>query len=65
MEKSELHRILDTQKAHLKDGPLSLAQRKDWIDRLINSIIKHQKQLPEAISEDFSHEVKPVHYWQM
>lgn len=59
MEKTELHRILDTQKkAHLKDGPLSLDQRKDWIDRLINSIIKYQKQLPEAISEDFSHRSK-------
>ncbi|MDP6905738.1 MAG: coniferyl aldehyde dehydrogenase, partial [Verrucomicrobiota bacterium] len=55
-DKNDLLRILDLQKkAHLRDGPLSLEQRKEWIDRLINSIIEYQDRLPEAISKDFSH----------
>lgn len=55
-DKNDLLRILDLQKkAHLRDGPLSLEKRKEWIDRLINSIIEYQDRLPEAISKDFSH----------
>ena len=39
-DKKELERILEVQKkAHLRDGPLSIEQRKESIDRLINSII--------------------------
>ena len=55
-DKKELERILEVQKkAHLRDGPLSLEQRKEWIDRLINSIIEYQDKIPVAISKDFSH----------
>ena len=55
-DKNNLLKILDLQKkAHLRDGPLSLEKRKDWIDRLINSIIEYQDKIPEAISKDFSH----------
>ena len=55
-DKNDLLRILDIhKKAHLRDGPLSLEKRKEWIDRLINSIIEYQDRLPEAISKDFSH----------
>ena len=55
-DKNDLLRILDLQKkAHLRDGHLSLEKRKEWIDRLINSIIEYQDRLPEAISKDFSH----------
>ena len=55
-DKKELQRILEVQrKAHLRDGPLSLEQRKEWIDRLINSIIEYQDKIPVAISKDFSH----------
>ena len=54
-DKKELHRILEVQKkAHLRDGPLSIEQRKEWIDRLINSIIEYQDKIPVAISKDFN-----------
>ena len=49
-------KLLEVQKkAHLRDGPLSIEQRKEWIDRLINSIIEYQDKIPVAISKDFSH----------
>ena len=55
-DKKELERILEVQKkAHLRDGPLSLEKRKEWIDRLINCIIEYQDKIPVAISKDFSH----------
>ena len=55
-DKKELERILEVQKkAHLRDGPLSLEKRKEWIDRLINWIIEYQDKIPVAISKDFSH----------
>ncbi len=54
--KEDLNRILKLQKeAHLRDGPLTIEKRKEWIDKLIDSIIKYQDQIPQAISDDFSH----------
>ena len=54
--KEDLNRILKLQKeAHLRDGPLTIEKRKEWIDKLIHSIIKYQDQIPQAISDDFSH----------
>ncbi len=54
--KEELSRILSVQKeAHLRDGPLTIDKRKEWIDRLIDSIIQYQDKIPQAISDDFSH----------
>ena len=48
--------ILKKQKeAHLKDGPLSISSRKDWIDRCISSLIKYQNDIADAISDDFGH----------
>ena len=54
--KEDLNRVLKLQKeAHLRDGPLTIEKRKEWIDKLIDSIIKYQDQIPQAISDDFSH----------
>ena len=51
-----LNEILEKQKiAHLREGPLSVETRKDWIDRCIALLIKYQNEIAEAISEDFGH----------
>ena len=48
--------VLEIQKkTHLRDGPLSVETRKDWIDRCIALLIKYQNEIAEAISEDFGH----------
>ena len=51
-----LNKILEKQKkAHLRDGPLSVEIRKEWIDRCIALLIKYQNEIVDAISEDFGH----------
>ena len=51
-----LNEILEKQKkAHLREGPLSVEVRKEWIDRCIALLIKYQNEIAEAISEDFGH----------
>ena len=51
-----LNKILEKQKkAHLRDGPLSVKIRKEWIDRCIALLIKYQNEIVEAISKDFGH----------
>ena len=51
-----LNEILEKQKkAHLRDGPLSVETRKEWIDRCISLLIKYQNDIVDAISEDFGH----------
>ena len=51
-----LNEVLEKQKkAHLRDGPLSVDTRKEWIDRCIALLIKYQNEIAEAISEDFGH----------
>ena len=51
-----LNEILEKQKkAHLRDGPLSVEIRKEWIDRCIALLIKYQNEIVDAISEDFGH----------
>ena len=51
-----LNEVLEIQKkAHLRDGPLSVETRKDWIDRCIALLIKYQNEIAEVISEDFGH----------
>ena len=51
-----LNGVLEKQKkAHLRDGPLSVDTRKEWIDRCIALLIKYQNEIAEAISEDFGH----------
>ena len=51
-----LNEVLEIQKkTHLRDGPLSVETRKDWIDRCIALLIKYQNEIAEAISEDFGH----------
>ena len=51
-----LNEVLEKQKkAHLRDGPLSVETRKEWIDRCITLLIKYQNEIAEAISEDFGH----------
>ena len=38
--KEDLNRVLKLQKeAHLRDGPLTIEKRKEWINKLIHSII--------------------------
>ncbi|MDC0474230.1 coniferyl aldehyde dehydrogenase [Hyphomicrobiales bacterium] len=51
-----LNEILEKQKkVHLREGPLSVETRKEWIDRCIALLIKYQNEIAEAISEDFGH----------
>ena len=51
-----LNKILEKQKkAHLRDGPLSVEIRKEWIDRCIALLIKYQNEIVDAISKDFGH----------
>ena len=51
-----LNEILEKQKtAHLREGPLSVETRKEWIDRCIALLIKYQNEIAEVISEDFGH----------
>ena len=51
-----LNKILEKQKkAHLRDGPLSVEIRKEWIDRCIALLIKYQNEIVDAISQDFGH----------
>ncbi|MDA9904972.1 coniferyl aldehyde dehydrogenase [Hyphomicrobiales bacterium] len=51
-----LNEVLEIQKkAHLRDGPLSVETRKEWIDRCIALLIKYQNEIAKAISEDFGH----------
>ena len=51
-----LNKVLEKQKkAHLRDGPLSVEIRKEWIDRCIALLIKYQNEIVEAISKDFGH----------
>ena len=51
-----LNKILEKQKkAHLRDGPLSVEIRKEWIDRCIALLIKYQNEIVDAISDDFGH----------
>ncbi|MDC0432328.1 coniferyl aldehyde dehydrogenase [Hyphomicrobiales bacterium] len=53
---NNLNEVLEIQKkAHLRDGPLSVETRKEWIDRCIALLIKYQNEIAEAISEDFGH----------
>ena len=41
-----LNEVLEKQKkAHLRDGPLSVETRKEWIDRCIALLIKYQNCL--------------------
>ena len=55
-QKENLKAILDKQKkAHLRDGPISAEKRIEWINKLILSLIEHQDQIAEVISEDFNH----------
>ncbi len=48
--------MLDRQKkAHIKEGPQPAERRLDWLDRAIDLLIQHQKQIVEAMAEDFGH----------
>jgi coniferyl-aldehyde dehydrogenase len=51
---AEMRRVLDAQKkAHIKDGPLSAAQRIDWLDRAIGIVVGHKDAIADALREDF------------
>lgn len=41
--------ILEKQKQqHIKDGPLPVSVRKDWINRCISSLIKYQNEITDV-----------------
>lgn len=51
-----MRQILDRQrKAHLKDGPLPVERRIDWLNRAIGLIVDHQNDIIEALASDFGH----------
>lgn len=48
--------ILTRQKqANLRDGIPSAQTRIDWIDRCIGLLVDHQKEIEDALAEDFGH----------
>ncbi|WP_206001900.1 coniferyl aldehyde dehydrogenase [Paraburkholderia aromaticivorans] len=52
---AQIHAQLETMKrAHLKDGPPTVALRKDRIDRAIDLLRSHKDALVEAINADYS-----------
>ncbi|MES2920484.1 MAG: coniferyl aldehyde dehydrogenase [Verrucomicrobiota bacterium] len=55
-EPESLTKLLDDQRsAFLREGPPTLAQRREHLDQLARSILGHRDKLAAAISEDFGH----------
>ncbi len=53
---SDMQRILEAQRAaHIAAGAPSAKKRIDWINRSIALLVGHQKQIADAISQDFGH----------
>jgi coniferyl-aldehyde dehydrogenase len=51
-----MQQLLERQRrAHLEDGPPTAERRIDRIDRLIGAIVDHEKQIVDALSDDFGH----------
>ena len=50
----DMQAILDRQKAaHLRDGPPSVEQRVERIDRCIGLLVDHREEIESALNEDF------------
>jgi coniferyl-aldehyde dehydrogenase len=47
--------LLRQRRAHIEEGPPTAEQRIERIDRLIGAIVDHEKQIVDALSEDFGH----------
>jgi len=53
---SELQQILDAQReAYLAEGAVSLETRLDRLERAVGLVKSHERQLVEALCEDFGH----------
>lgn len=51
---SEMKQVLELQRhSFLADGPPTLSQRIDRLDRLIHLLVNHQKELCDAMSRDY------------
>jgi coniferyl-aldehyde dehydrogenase len=49
-----LNQTLANQKAaFLRDGPPSLAKRIDWLDRCIDLLVEHRREIEDALCADF------------
>lgn len=47
-------RLFELQRAaHLASGPMGVAQRVDWLDRLIGLMVDFQSEIADAVNEDF------------
>ncbi|MEM1151090.1 MAG: aldehyde dehydrogenase family protein, partial [Pseudomonadota bacterium] len=61
MQPSTMQEVLDAQKAaHIRDGAPSAAKRIEWMDRAIALIVDHQKEIVDALAEDFGHRSKDM-----
>lgn len=48
--------ILDKQrKAHIKEGPVPVARRIDWLNRSIDLLVNYKQQIVDALVADFGH----------
>jgi len=54
-----MEEVLQAQKAaHIRDGAPSAAKRTEWLDKAIALIVDHQKEIEDALAEDFGHRSK-------
>ena len=53
---SNMEAVLEQQKqAHVREGAPSAARRKEWLNKSIKLLVSHQKEIADAISNDFGH----------
>ncbi|MBF2754244.1 MAG: coniferyl aldehyde dehydrogenase [Gammaproteobacteria bacterium AqS3] len=63
MQASEMQRVLEVQKqAYIREGIPSLERRRDWIDRSIALLKKHDMQFVETLNADFGNRSKTQSY---
>ncbi|HTO42389.1 MAG TPA: coniferyl aldehyde dehydrogenase [Rhizomicrobium sp.] len=55
-ETARMQTVLRLQReAHLKDGPPSAEKRIEWLNKAIALLVDYQKDIAEALREDFGH----------
>lgn len=53
--------ILEKQKkAHLAHGPLTAAERQDWLNRLIGLLVDNKEEIAETVSRDFGNRTREL-----
>lgn len=61
MQPNTMQETLSAQKAaHIRDGAPSAAKRIEWLDKAIALVVDHQKDIVDALAEDFGHRSKDM-----